>query len=56
VGALLPTETKIEAMPAGNLKQDDTLTDFVRREITLNNTTKRVYAAGSVRRQIELDP
>jgi dienelactone hydrolase len=34
-------------MSAPSLKQDDALADFVRREITVDDTTKRVYVAGS---------
>ncbi len=33
-------------MPARSVKEDDPLEDFVRREITLDGVTKRVYVAG----------
>ena len=37
-------------MPKRNMKQDDPLEDFTRREITLDGVTKVVHVAGAGRR------
>src|SRR5262245_41396822 len=40
-------DPKNNHMPVRNLKVDDPLEDFARREIALHGVTKRVYVAGS---------
>src|SRR5438034_697999 len=35
-----------QPMPSRNMKEDDPLEDFARREITLDGLAKRVYVAG----------
>src|SRR6266852_4574080 len=38
---------RIAVMPLRSLKEDDSLEDFTRREITLDGVAKRVYVAGT---------